>query len=166
MMTIGKILTIILVTFAGQVSAQTEMLKEIRISRGHFKPFCGKCRAYHDIYFDKQLEFNAIDSTLWFRKKEKKRFNKIDSKAPTIFLNRETYTALDSLHEDFTYYRTWGEKFSVYKIELVYYSSKGQLPHKIKTMMFLYNPFIKEGESRNIVEKVIDEYLIIMKNAL
>jgi hypothetical protein len=147
----------------GQAYAQTEMFREMRISKGHFRPFCRKCRAYHDIFFDKQLEYNVADSSLWFRKKEKKRFRKLQTQAPAIFIAKETALALDSLHGEFTKYKEWGEKFSVYKIELIYYSSKGQLPHKIKTMTFLYDPFIKEGEPRNILETVVDEYLAVIK---
>lgn len=155
--------TIFLLTLIGKVSAQTVLPQSIRISKGNFNILCSKCKPYTDIYFNHQLVYNLKDSTFWYRKKEKRRFRKVDFKPTTIFLDTNTYSALDSLHQDFTNYKRRGEKFCIYRIELIY----GQwLPRKIKTLEFLYYPFSDQGQTKNLIEKIIAEYLTIIKNEL
>lgn len=144
-------------------NAQQVTCDEIRISSGHLRVFCGRCSINRDTYFRKQLAFTLKDSTLWFRKREKKRFKKVDAKTPNIFLAKQTYDSLDVLYRDFTNYRIWGEKFSVYKVELMYYAPGGQLPLKAKSMIFLYNPVITDGGARTVLEKIIDSYVILSK---
>ena len=142
-----KILIIVCLAIVGDAHAQIKVYKEIRISRVH---------KYHsDSYFNRTLKFNAIDSSVWFRKKEKRKFKKIDKKASQLFFDVQTYIALDSLLENFANYKKTEprKKTELYRIELFISSSKSGL-EVAKTIYFPYNP----GAQGDLLENLIYEY--------
>lgn len=125
--------------FSVQISfSQTESLQNIVISEGiRVKPKNEQHIGYGDFIIQRQLEYSVTDSTFRIRKNLSKPFQplQIDT-IPVFFSNPKTYIQLDSLFDNFTQVEFLLGKPKYYRVELVFASSKNQLPAKIKTMEF------------------------------
>jgi hypothetical protein len=147
----------------GQVDAQTELPQKIRISLGKCNSTCGYSEGFNDIYFKQQLEYSLTDSIFRYRNKIKNKFSKLNKNDSGYFTNPEIYHLLDSLFNTFTKFKTSPGKYYIYRIELIYYTSKIGLPSKTKVMDFLIttNP---ERIHPKFIDELITEYEDILKN--
>jgi len=154
------ILTILFFALNGQLLAQTLLPEGIKISCGYLRSSCRQCQ---DIKFDKQLYYKISDSIFYYKKKENKPFKKLDIKPPSIFFEPKTFESLDSLIKIIPTYHGHPYNSAVYRIELIF--ANGDIPSNIHATQFSWNDFINDGQSKDIVLSLVNEFLKIMKNA-
>jgi hypothetical protein len=147
--------TFIVFCFAivGVAHAQIKVYKEIRISRVN--------KYHNESNFYKTLKVDVIDSSVWFRKKENRKFKKIDKKPLDLFFDSQTYIRLDSLIENFANYKKTEprKKTELYRIELFISASTNGLEVS-KAIYVAYNP----GAQTDFLEQLIYEYRQVLMN--
>lgn len=155
---------IILLTLCIQVNAQTDLPQKIRISTGRCNSTCGYALGFNNIRFEQELEYTLSDSTFRYRRIPNKDFKNLEVNPSVFFTDSNTYIFLDSLFQTFTDFKSSPGKYFIYRIELIYCTSKTGLPAKIKTMDFLIttNP---EKTHPELIETLIEEYQRIKNNA-
>jgi len=142
-----------------------DLPNRIRISTARYKILCKKCDSYSDVYFRRQVEYSLADGTWWYRKKEGKRFKQFTYGTPSSFTSSRTYQYLDSIFNTFTHYEASDAKFSVYKIELIFYEKRYGLPAKVKTMEFKCRNPLAHPKEATIIEQVIFDYRALLRTA-
>lgn len=107
--------------FLGQLTAQSELKVEIRISSVQ--------KRHNHFYYVDEIKISSFDTSVWFRKIDQRAFKEFKKNVPTFFHDEVTFQSLDSIFEHLQDYPrpTFYKKSALYRIQLIDHSLKNGL---------------------------------------